>query len=458
MNFEELNIVPQLKEAAKKMNYITATDVQVKSIQLMLAGHNVVVQSHTGSGKTAAFGIPISEKIFTGKSRGALILCPTRELALQVKNEIAKLNFRTRLNVSAFYGGHGMSIEIRAARQGVDILCATPGRLLDHFRSGTVNPKQFDTVVLDEADRLLDMGFIHDLRDILEAVKPTKTHLFSATLAGKVAGLIDEYIPSYEEIIIPQEIIGINIIERHIKVDRGQKLDALLEIIGEAKDGRVLVFVSTKRGADFVARKLYKSGLKAETIHGDKSQRAREFALENFKSGKVKILVATDVAARGLQIDNVEYVVNYDLANDADMHKHRIGRTGRMGGKGEAISFVSQEGVVIEPKRFQRGGGGNNYRGGQRHGGNQYHGGGDQQDNSGFNKGSRYNMVGFDEADAYGTKGPRTETYSPRGNRNQSGERPQGHGGFGHGRGGGNRGQGGRDRNRQRGNRRGSNW
>jgi superfamily II DNA/RNA helicase len=339
MTFEDIKFDEHIRESIKKMNFTKATDVQIKTIPVMMAGNNVIVESHTGSGKTAAFGIPISHDIYTGKSRSALVLCPTRELAIQVKEELRRINSGTRLNVFAFYGGHGMSQEIRAAKDGIDILVATPGRLLDHFRNRYIDPKQFDIVVLDEADRMLDMGFIHDIKKILGFVRPSHTHLFSATLKGSVARLISEYIPDFKQIVLPEEIIGKNIIEKDIRVSRDTKITALADVIKEAKDGRVLVFVSKKHSTDFLARKLYNMGFNPETIHGGKSQRAREFALNDFKSGRARILIATDIAARGLQIDNVEYVVNYDRANDADTHKHRIGRTGRMGDKGFAINF-----------------------------------------------------------------------------------------------------------------------
>jgi len=376
MSFEDIEVSSEIKEAIKKMNYDKATEVQSDTIPLILKGHNVIVKSQTGSGKTAAFGIPISEQIFTGKIKSTLILCPTRELAVQVKDELRKINNKTRLNIFAFYGGHGITSELRDIDKGVDILCATPGRLLDHFRNNNLDPKQFDSVVLDEADRMLDMGFINDIKEILNQVKPNNTHLFSATLDGSVAHLIKEYIPEYEEIILADELIGKNIFERHIKVPREHKTDALLEVIDESEDGRVLVFVSTKRSADFLSRKLYKMSYTVESIHGDKSQKAREIALEKFKSGRVKILIGTDVAARGLQIDNVEYVVNYDLAQDEDTHKHRIGRTGRMGDTGHAITFVGEDGNIIAPPKMytkkgssNRGGRSGGFRSNQRSGG-----------------------------------------------------------------------------------------
>ncbi|MCR4369146.1 MAG: DEAD/DEAH box helicase [archaeon] len=417
MKFEELDFSPQIKDSIKKMGYENATDVQVDTIPAMVKGNNVIVKSHTGSGKTAAFGIPISDNILNGKSRSALVLCPTRELAVQVKDELRKINSRSGIHVTVFYGGHGMNQEVREIRDGIDILCATPGRLLDHIRNKNLDPRQFDTVVLDEADRMLDMGFIQDLKQILEHVKPKHTHLFSATLDGSVAKLISEYIPTYEEILMKEEIVGKNIFERHIKVPKELKITALEDIITEAHDGRVLVFVSTKRTADFLSRKLYQAGHKVESIHGDKSQRAREFALRNFKTGKVSILVATDVAARGLQIDNVEFVVNYDLANDADTHKHRIGRTGRMGDTGHAISFVGEDGNHIGPRQFFGGGG--------RGGGARGFSGGRDSGRGGTRGFSRGPPRGGDRRGSFGgrdsrpSRGARGNFGKPRGNRSQ---------------------------------------
>jgi ATP-dependent RNA helicase DeaD len=354
MNFEELTVSEEIRKAVKKMKYESTTEVQTKTIPLILEGHNVVVKSHTGSGKTAAFGIPVSEKIFTGKMAGALVVCPTRELAVQVRNELRQINAGTRLKISAFYGGHGMHSEFREIQKGIDILCATPGRLLDHFRSNSLDPEPFETVILDEADRMLDMGFIHDVREILEYVKPVNTHLFSATLDGTVAKLIQVYIPSYREIIVPEEIIGKNILEQHMKVRREERISALVKIISEAKNEKVLIFVSTKRSADYVARKIQDRGFDVAVIHGDKPQRAREYALQDFKMGKINVLVATDVAARGIQISNVEFVVNYDPASDIDMHTHRIGRTGRMGAVGHAITFVGEDGKIISTKNYSQ--------------------------------------------------------------------------------------------------------
>jgi superfamily II DNA/RNA helicase len=342
-NFENIGFSPELKNAIKKMGYKQATEVQEKSIPLMISGQNVVSKSFTGSGKTAAFGIALSERILKGQSRGALVVCPTRELALQVKEELRNINSETGLQVFAVYGGTKMSRDEKIFNKRIDILCATPGRLLDHFERRRLDPKIFDTVVLDEADRMLDMGFIRDIRHVLSFVRPKNTHLFSATLTGEVARLIESYIPKFKEVMVQEEIVGKNILQKKQSFSREQKYELLVNWLKKAGNQRVLVFVSTKHFADSLSRRLNRDGFRAETIHGDKRQAARETALNMFKKGQKNILIATDVAARGLQISNVEFVINLDRARDADTHKHRIGRTGRMGDVGHAITFIPAE-------------------------------------------------------------------------------------------------------------------
>ncbi len=359
-NFENIAFSGKLKKAIKRIGYRKATEVQEKTIPLIIRGKNVVSKSFTGSGKTAAFGIALSERILQGKSNAVLVLCPTRELALQVSKEISQINASTGLKAIVVYGGHNMSDETAALRKRFDFLCATPGRLLDHISRRAFNPRMFDTVVLDEADRMLDMGFIADIKDILGKVRPDHTHLFSATLTGEVAKLIERHIPEFEEVLIHDEIVGINIFEKRVTFSGRDKFRHLLEILERNAGERVLVFVSTKRYADLLNSQLKDKGFKATSIHGGKSQKGREISLNNFKSGRKNILIATDVAARGLQIDDIECVVNYDRPRDADTYKHRIGRTGRMGKKGLAITFVpedarSRDFWADEQPAFQRG-------------------------------------------------------------------------------------------------------
>ncbi len=339
MKFEEMDIDKSIKKALKDMKYETATEVQLHTMPIINYGKNAVVRSQTGSGKTSAFGIPLSERIILGKSKYVLIIGPTRELMVQVKNEIKELNRYTGLTVYAVYGGHGIEGEIRVLKGSVQILCATPGRLWDHIERRTIDPLKFDTVVLDEGDRMLDMGFINEIKKILSVVKPKNIHMFSATLDGRVARLINKYITKYEEVILKDEIVGKDIIEKKIRVPKEEKFTELVAHLKKTKGKRVLVFVSTKRYADKLKEKLNRMDFRVTCIHGDLTQRRREVALEDFKSKKKNVLIATDVAARGLQIDNIGYVINYDEAMDADTHRHRIGRTGRMGKLGYAITF-----------------------------------------------------------------------------------------------------------------------
>ncbi len=343
VNFEQMPLSKEIKRALKGLDYKTPTEVQEKTIPLIMKGTNVISKSFTGSGKTAAFGIAIAERMLQGRAKSVLILCPTRELATQVGKEISSIIKFTGFKLVTVYGGHKISTELRELDRGVDILCATPGRLLDHFKRRAIDPRIFDTVVLDEADRMLDMGFISDLKEILAFVRPEYTHLFSATLDGSVAQLIQKYIPEYKEVIIEDEILGKNIIEKTITVSRNSKLRELIAIIKNAGEGRVLVFVSTKRYADKLNFELKDQGFKSTSIHGGKTQKGREISLKNFKLGRKNILIATDVAARGLQVDNVEFVVNFDRPNDADTYKHRVGRTGRMGATGHAITFMPED-------------------------------------------------------------------------------------------------------------------
>ena len=355
MRFEDIQFNNLLKRAISDLKYSDATEVQDKTIPLVISGENVVCRSHTGSGKTLAFGIPLSHRILNGQSKKALIIGPTRELVVQVRNELSVLNRQSKLKVYNVYGGHGIIDEQNQLRKGVDILVATPGRLIDHFKRRSIHPKQFDTVVLDEADRILDMGFIEDIKQILGLIQPKNVHLFSATLEGKVAALIHNFIPNYKEVTIPLEIIGTNIIEKDVEVTRGDKFRALLDVVTQAEGKKVLVFVSKKYFADSLCEKLSRTDVGAVSIHGDKTQRARELSLKDFKLGRKQVMIATDVAARGLQIDDIEFVVNYDAAMDKDTHKHRIGRTGRMGKTGYAINFIEGYPVNYDPTRDKKG-------------------------------------------------------------------------------------------------------
>jgi ATP-dependent RNA helicase DeaD len=339
MLFSEMEIDEKIKLSLKNMGFESPSKVQELVIPSMIKGNNVVVKSHTGSGKTAAFGIPVIDKILKGEIEKVLIVGPTRELVVQVCEEIRKISKDSHIKAFAVYGGHGIEGEIELLNRKFNIVCATPGRLLDHIERRTLHPKEFDTIILDEADRMLDMGFIDDIKKIMSMVQAKNTHLFSATLDSKIIGLIKRYIQEYDEIILNEEVIGVNIIEETIATPARWKVNKLLDFMKDKKDKKVLIFVSTKRYCETLAQKFYKNRFRVETIHGDLSQRKREIALSNFKKGEVNILIATDVAARGLQIDNVDYVINYDDPQDEDTYKHRVGRTGRMGKTGYAVNF-----------------------------------------------------------------------------------------------------------------------
>ncbi len=339
--FDEFNIKPVLKNGLKRMNYSTATEVQNESFSVMMGSKNVVVKSFTGSGKTLAFGIPLSERILRKDSNSVIIIGPTRELVVQVNNELEKLNKFTRMKIFSVYGGHGITGEVMNLRKGFNFLCATPGRLLDHLKRGNLKNIEVDTVILDEGDLMLDMGFQEDINKILKMVRPKNVHLFSATMDGKVTEVIKEHIPKYEMIDIKTEIVGEQIFEEEIKLNPEQKFPKLLEYIHKSM-GKILIFTSTKRYTEVLKERLDKENIRCKTIHSDITQARRENALRDFKNDKIKILIATDVASRGLHIDNVEYVINYDSARTSKIHKHRIGRTGRMGKIGNAITFVEQ--------------------------------------------------------------------------------------------------------------------
>ncbi len=397
VKFDEIQFNSALKRSLSDLKYIDATEVQARVIPEIIKGENIVCKSHTGSGKTLAFGIPISDRILNNLSKNVLIIGPTRELVVQVRTEISLLNKHSRLKVYNVYGGHGINDEVRQLRKGVDVLVATPGRLLDHIKRHVINPNLFDTVVLDEADRILDMGFITDIKQILKLVNPKNVHMFSATLEGKVARLIAEYIPKYKEITLPAEVVGTNITEKNVEVTKNDKYSTLLNVVKEAHGKKVLVFVSRKSYADVLCDKLSNDGFGVVAIHGDKTQNNREYSLKDFKSGRKQVLIATDVAARGLQVDDIEYVVNYDMARDKDTHKHRIGRTGRMGKTGIAINLIDSVPVNFDPRRSGSGGGGyrphnrdsrshRNDRSGGSHGGDRF-GSKDSRDNKRpFNK------------------------------------------------------------------------
>jgi len=351
MSFEELNLIAPLLEAAKKQGYAAPTAIQEKAIPPALSGRDVLGCAQTGTGKTAAFAFPILQRLHTtGSTNGkrpirALVLTPTRELAAQVAESFHAYGANTGLRQTVVYGGVGQDPQVRALTRGVDILVATPGRLLDLWQQGFVNLKSVEALVLDEADRMLDMGFIQDIRRIAALVpRQRQTFFFSATLSSDILRLSGNLLHNPVEVSVAPPATTIDEIEQTVYiVEKTDKLALLTHFLEKEEITRALVFIKTKHGADRVVRQLHRSSIPAKAIHSNKSQKDRERALDSFKKGETRVLVATDIAARGLDIDDVSHVVNFDMPNEVKNYVHRIGRTGRMGAAGTAITFCSPE-------------------------------------------------------------------------------------------------------------------
>ena len=351
MTFETLGLAPALLRALAENNYTTPTPIQAEAIPLALAGHDLLGGAQTGTGKTAAFGLPLLNRLSkTTPPAGprkprALILTPTRELAVQVADSLRAYGKHLRLNVTAIYGGAGMQPQIQNLRRGVDVLVACPGRLLDHMERGTAKLDAVEVLVLDEADRMLDMGFLPGIKRILGRVPGTRqTMLFSATFEAQIKALALEFMRNPQQVqVAAQNTIAETIMHRAHPVDGAKKRALLIDILARRHTDQVLVFGKTKHGCNRLAEQLEEAGLKAVAIHGNKSQAQRQKALDQFKAGKARVLVATDVAARGLDIPNLPLVINHDLPMVAEDYVHRIGRTGRNGASGEALSLVSPE-------------------------------------------------------------------------------------------------------------------
>ncbi|MCS3453973.1 DEAD/DEAH box helicase [Aeromonas rivuli] len=349
MSFNELGLSPHILRAVKELGYAQPTPIQQQAIPAILAGQDVLGGAQTGTGKTAGFTLPMLHRLLANHGRGgrrqvrALILTPTRELAAQVGESIIKyanhLPFRTLIA----YGGVSIKPNLEAIKLGVDILVATPGRLLDLLTQRALTLTELEVLVLDEADRMLDMGFITDIRRIMKALpEERQTLLFSATFSDEIKALADDLLKSPTLIeVSPSNSTAEQVNQRVIKVDRERKRELLSHMIGRGNWQRVLVFVRTKLIADRLAQQMVKDGLNTVAIHGDKTQGARNRALADFREGKVRVLVATDIAARGLDIDLLPHVINFELPQVAEDYIHRIGRTGRAGRGGEAISLVS---------------------------------------------------------------------------------------------------------------------
>jgi ATP-dependent RNA helicase DeaD len=364
MKFKDMSISARTMSALDEMGYIEATEVQEKAIPLLLQGEDVIVRSQTGTGKTAAFGIGLIELISKDRNKKGLILAPTRELALQITKELRSIASAHKMHIFAVYGGAGMGGQTAALRRGFDILVATPGRLLDHVQQGNLRLISANIIVLDEADRMLDIGFKRDIDRIMGMVSREKqVLLFSATVDGRIRSITQSYMAAPELIEIGSVKV-VKIEEALITLSRAEKLQRLKDILLQEPTSRTIVFVASKRGVEFVCHKLNEHSIEARYLHGGKSQSQRERVVRDFQEGRFRILIATDVASRGLHIDDVNHVINYDKADSDDTHTHRIGRTGRMGSNGKATTFVETD--PLPPKQHRgRGGFGGRPSGGR---------------------------------------------------------------------------------------------
>jgi len=352
MSFEKLNLIEPVLRALKTEGYTTPTPIQTQAIPLLLQRRDLLGCAQTGTGKTAAFAIPIlqllhQDELFVKGPEGikALILTPTRELAIQIDESFASYGKYLRLRHAVIYGGVSQHPQTSQLKTGVDILIATPGRLLDLMDQRFVKLQNLKMLVLDEADRMLDMGFIHDVKKIISRI-PSKrqTILFSATMPTEIAKLAQNILISPEKVeVAPVSSTAETIRQSVFFVEKSAKRKLLLHILQDRSITTALVFARTKHGADRIARDLAKSGVRAEAIHGDKSQGARQRALANFKSQQTRVLVATDIAARGIDVDDLSHVINFELPNVPETYVHRIGRTGRAGANGTSFSFCDED-------------------------------------------------------------------------------------------------------------------
>jgi len=349
MSFSNLGLTPELCRPLARLGYEQPTPIQSRAIPIVLAGTDLLARAQTGTGKTAAFGLPMIQRIVarrdgrTSRRLRGLVLVPTRELALQVHRSLATYGAPAELRVVALFGGVGIGPQIQSLKRGADIVVATPGRLLDHIQRRTVDLFAIDILTVDEADRMLDMGFIPALRRVIASLPTSRQTLcFSATLSDAVVGLTAEFTRAPTRVDVSDGQVVAPTVTHHLhRVALEHKRAMLTHVLAQHASNQTLVFCKTKRGSDRVGEHLERAGIKAAIIHGNKSQGARTRALDDFRAGRVKVLVATDIAARGLDISQLPLVINYDLPLVAEDYIHRVGRTGRAGCSGRAISLVS---------------------------------------------------------------------------------------------------------------------
>ncbi len=351
MQFSELGLIPPLAQAVAAEGYVTPTPIQAAAIPHVLAGRDLLGLAQTGTGKTAAFALPILQRlsqIAAGNGRRnirCLVLTPTRELASQIGDSFRTYGKHLPLRYTVIFGGVGMEAQKQSLRNGIDILVATPGRLLDLCGQGLVDLRSLEVFVLDEADRMLDMGFIHDVKRVIGLLPDRRqTLFFSATMPREAQELADRLLYKPETVAVAPVSSTAERVEQEVfMVEKADKRALLVEVLRDTAMTRVLVFSRTKHGANRIAEHLIKERIEAEAIHGNKSQNARERALANFKAGKIRVMVATDIAARGIDIDEVSHVVNFDVPEVPETYVHRIGRTARAGNAGMAMTFVDTE-------------------------------------------------------------------------------------------------------------------
>ena len=350
MPFNKFGLTDPLVQGILATGYTAPTEIQSQAIPAAIAGSDIIGCAQTGTGKTAAFVLPMLDRLSHNRNGGkravrSLILTPTRELAVQIERSILGYGRFTDLKALAVYGGVSINEQIKSLARGVDIVVATPGRLIDHIERRTINLTGIEILVLDEADRMLDMGFIKDVRRIVGCIpKNRQTLLFSATISPEVKSLSASMLKSPKVIQIGRPRNPIDTITQHIySVEKPLKMDLLLHIIEDWRMFSVLVFSRTKHGADKISRKLKQAGVVAVAIHSDRTQNQRQRALDGFRSGKFQVMVATDIAARGIDVQGISHVINYDVPTHAEDYVHRIGRTGRAEATGDAITFVSGE-------------------------------------------------------------------------------------------------------------------
>ncbi|MGB5652342.1 MAG: DEAD/DEAH box helicase [Robiginitalea sp.] len=352
MTFEQLELIAPIQQALKDENYVKPTPIQVQAIPYLLKGRDILASAQTGTGKTAAFAIPIIQHLASDSHphRGhrpirALILTPTRELAIQIGESLNAYGRHTKIRNTVIFGGVNQNKQTEALRRGVDILVATPGRLLDLMNQGYIHLDTIQYFVLDEADRMLDMGFIHDIRKVLaELPKKRQSLFFSATLPDTIVSLSRKILTDPVKIAVSPVSSTAETIQQYLYLtNKTSKPELLLHILKDPEMDQVLLFSRTKHGADRICKNLNKERIGAAAIHGNKSQNQRQKALKDFKDGRIRVLVATDIASRGIDIDQLRYVVNYDIPNEPETYVHRIGRSGRAGEEGVSISLSEPE-------------------------------------------------------------------------------------------------------------------